>query len=62
MKKDFLSKIEEVKNAGEIEEEEKKSLSDEEGSEQDQIMKESGNQEDENMSDISLDQIAYMLT
>lgn len=62
MKKDFLSKLEEVKKPGEIEEEEKYSQSeqDEYG---DQVMKEGGKAEDENqLSDISLDQIVYMLT
>ena len=62
MKKEFLSKLEEVKKTGEIEEEEKLSQSeqDEYG---DQLMREGGKPEDDNqLSDISLDQIVYMLT
>lgn len=66
MKRDFLSKFEELKKAGEIEEEEKFSQS--EGGQDDygdQLMREGAGNEDDNngtMSDISLDQIAYMLT
>jgi len=62
MKSAFLSKLEEVKRAGEIEEEEKHSQSeqDEYG---DQLMKEgaAAANEDDNNNDISLDQIAFML-
>jgi hypothetical protein len=65
MKRDFLSKFEELKKAGEIEEEEKFSQSEGGGDDYgDQLMRE-GAEEDNNgtMSDItSLDQIAYMLT
>ena len=63
MKKDFLSKIEEVKRADEIEEEVKDSQSELDSA--DQIMREAaagGNDDDNNMSDLSLDQIAFMLT
>ncbi len=61
MKKNFLSKLEEVKKGGAIDEEEKHSQS-EQDDYGDQLMREGGaNEEDNNMSDLSLDQIAFML-
>lgn len=62
MKRDFLQKLEEEKQGHEIEEEEKFSHS--QGDSGDESMKadQNANEDETQLTDLSLDQITYMLT